>query len=390
VGNGERGVLLAAGSLSRLLDPVLRDGAAGHVVQVYWNGRRVYHSGDTDAPAPAWWRSEGSVALPIGASSWKVLHRPSGEQVAAMLTPLPHALLAGGVLFSVLLAALVHQVRLNQRTIRFLGASNRALDVRVREAAEKDAALRELNQELEMRVERRTSELADAVEELEAFNYSVSHDLRSPIGAILNFAALLEEDYGVRLDDAGREMLSRVSASAESALELLEGLLQLSRATRAHLEPVEIDMAALARAVFAEVVAADGAEDAELSVGWLPTAFADRALLTNVLSNLFGNALKYSRGRDKQRVALTGSEGADECVYAVSDNGVGFDMRFSSKLFGVFERLHTDEEFQGSGVGLAMVARIVRRHGGRVWAEGRVDHGATFWFSLPKPGGSRP
>jgi light-regulated signal transduction histidine kinase (bacteriophytochrome) len=229
----------------------------------------------------------------------------------------------------------------------------------------------------------RTEELEDVVAELEAFNYSVSHDLRSPLGAILNFTAILEEDHGEALGSEGGALLARIRRSAVRATSLLEDLLRLSRAGRDAACFERVDMEALARETFAQVCAARADIDVELVVEPLPEAIGDRSLLGEVFANLFGNALKYSRDVEKRRVAVTGRREADQNVYEVSDNGIGFEMRFAEKLFGLFERLHSVDEIEGTGVGLAIVARIVKRHGGRVWAEGHPGRGARFAFSIP-------
>jgi light-regulated signal transduction histidine kinase (bacteriophytochrome) len=274
-------------------------------------------------------------------------------------------------------------LRARQRE-RSLTATNRALDGRMREARESEASLRLLSEELEQRVCSRTHQLEDAMSHLDAFNFSVSHDLRSPIGAVLNFAAILQEEHGPELGPDGRQLVSRIRGSAERAIGLLEGLLRLSRAGRVDLEIQELDMNALAREAFAQ--ARDGAGDGKLEfeLGPLPTARGDRALIGIVFVNLLGNAVKYTRGREKRWIALSGGTTEALNVYAISDNGVGFDSRYASKLFGAFERLHPSEQFEGAGIGLAIVARIVQRHGGRVWAEGRPEQGASFFFSLPR------
>jgi two-component system sensor kinase len=167
------------------------------------------------------------------------------------------------------------------------------------------------------------------------------------------------------------------------AASLLDGLLRLDRARRANLDVKEIDMGALARQVFAHAQEASGDRDVELIVESLPTARGDHFLIADVLLNLFDNALKFSRGREKRRVIVRGNRAGGECVYEVSDNGQGFDMQYAGKLFGVFERLHTQPDVPGTGVGLALVKKIVQRHGGRVWGEGEVDRGARFTFTLP-------
>jgi signal transduction histidine kinase len=376
-------VLVASIHTDDLLAPLFPESATAYATELRWGDTVIYRSGEADPRAPAWWLAESEVHLSLG-PVWTLTLRPTDAMVAAVFTPLPNVLLASGVLLSILLGALVHQMRLNRRTIRFLDSANRALDSRIQEAAQKDSALRLLNQQLEARVAARTAALNDAVDELEAFNFSVSHDLRSPLGAILNFSALLEEDSGPALDDSSREMLGRIRRSATAALELLQGLLALSHASRDPLERTHLDMTKVAREAFASAAAGQADVDVELVIEDLPPAHADHALVSNVLSNLFSNALKYSRGREKRRIVVTGRREGNENIYVIADNGVGFDMRFAKKLFGVFERLHRSDQYEGTGVGLAMVARIVRRHGGRVWAESQPGSGARIYFTLPR------
>jgi light-regulated signal transduction histidine kinase (bacteriophytochrome) len=254
----------------------------------------------------------------------------------------------------------------------------------VRDRERADAELRSLNLRLERHVAERTAELDAAVSDLEAFTYSVSHDLRSPLGAVVNFAGILKEDLGAKLDDEGREHLQRLTASALSALAMMDGLAALSKLGRARPLMERVDVAALAREVFDEAVVASARSGAELRLCELPIARADASMLRTVLTNLFTNALKFAAPGRPLEVEVGGrrAEGA-EAVYWVRDNGVGFDPRFSERLFRVFERLHAEAGYSGTGIGLAVVARVVRFHGGRVWAEGEPDRGARFCFTLP-------
>ncbi len=364
------GVLVGRVSAGSFLETVLRARAPGYALSVSWEDEVIFSRGtpSTD-PWQEWWRVEETIVPPLG-GEWRILLRPTPELAAQRLTPIPHYLLGLGILLSAVMAIATYQFRLILRQSRFLAASNRALEQR--------------GAELESRVAERTEALEEAVLELEAFNHSVSHDLRSPLGAILNFTTILEEDYPDRpLDAAGVAMLGRIRRSATRATALLEDLLQLSRAGRAALTFESVDMTALAREAFAQSRAAEDDADVEFVVEPLPEVSGDETLLGDVFSNLFSNALKYSRGREKRRIVVSGRVEGGECIFEVADNGHGFDMRFEDKLFGLFERLHSDDEIEGTGVGLAMVARIVKRHGGRVWAEGEPGEGACFSFALP-------
>jgi signal transduction histidine kinase len=235
--------------------------------------------------------------------------------------------------------------------------------------------------ELETRVLERTAELEAVNKELASFSYSVSHDLRAPLRAVDGYALMLEEDHGAKLDDEGRRLLSVVRASAVRMGQLIDDLLSFSRLGRQPLAVHAVDSASLVREVIDEV---RGESKASIEVGALPPANGDRALLKQVWINLVSNALKYSGKRDAPRVEIGAELEGEEVIYSVRDNGAGFDMRYVAKLFGVFQRLHSQEEFTGTGVGLAIVQRVVTRHGGRVWAQGEPGKGATFFFSLPR------
>jgi len=240
---------------------------------------------------------------------------------------------------------------------------------------------REVKTELERRVSERTAQLESANRELEGFSYSVSHDLRAPVRAIEGFTRILEEEAGPALDEEARKYLKIVRDNSRKMAVLIESLLEFSRLGRRALRPVETDMAALANEAFEELRA--GAAPVAFLVRQMPRSQSDRALMRQVWMNLLSNAIKFSAGKREPAIEIGGANQGAENVYYVKDNGVGFDMRFYDKMFGVFERLHGEHEFPGTGVGLALAQRIVERHGGRIWAEGKVGEGATFYFSLP-------
>jgi len=219
--------------------------------------------------------------------------------------------------------------------------------------------------------------------ELDAFSYSVSHDLRSPLRAVNGYARMIEEDFADRLDDDGRRYLGAIRGEARRMGQLIDDLLAFSRLGRNPLQLSNIDVAALAREVLAAVVPDDAKVD--VHVDELPPACGDRGLVRQVLLNLLANAVKFSARSSAPRISVEGKRGLRENTYWVRDNGVGFDMRYVDKLFGVFQRLHGGGEFEGTGVGLAIVQRVVHRHGGRVWAESKEGHGACFYFTLPAP-----
>jgi signal transduction histidine kinase len=252
-----------------------------------------------------------------------------------------------------------------------------ARDVSDMKLAEK--AILELNAALSGNAE----QLKATNKELESFSYSVSHDLRAPLRAIDGFAMMIEEDCAARLDDEGRRYLSVIRENSKRMGALIDDLLAFSRLGRLPVVTSEVDMSALVREVVAEVVEPHGAVQPQIELGSLPPAHADPRLLRQVWTNLLTNALKYSSKAAQPRIEVIGRRNGAENLYSVRDNGVGFNMAYADKLFGVFQRLHRADEFTGTGVGLAIVHRVITRHGGRVWAEGEVDRGAVFSFALP-------
>jgi signal transduction histidine kinase len=244
--------------------------------------------------------------------------------------------------------------------------------------------LRSLNSKLEERVQDRTRKLEEANKELEAFSYSVSHDLRAPLRAVDGFSRILLEDYAGKLDADGQRVLDVIRSNTQNMGRLIDDLLAFSRLGRKQIEASPINMSDLADDVFQQLKSGLTDQKVQFKLAPLPSATGDPALIRQVFVNLLSNAAKYSKPRIETVIEVDGRYENGDCVYYVKDNGVGFDMTYSQKLFGVFQRLHSVEEFEGTGVGLAIVQRIVHRHGGRVWAEGKLDEGATFYFSLPK------
>jgi len=247
-----------------------------------------------------------------------------------------------------------------------------------------ETLLRRLHDGLEEHIAERTSELMKTISELEAFSYSISHDLRTPLRAINGYAAILREEHLDRLDPSARSLLERIEGNAARMAQLIDGLLDFARLGRVEFVNAQVDMATLARSVAAEL-APEGAR-AQIVIGELPAATGDQMMLRQVFANLIGNALKFSSQKPNPSVTVGGEERGDERVYWVQDNGIGFDMAYVEKLFGVFSRLHRADEYPGVGVGLAIVRRIVSRHGGRAWATSIAGEGSTFYFALPASG----
>jgi len=247
-----------------------------------------------------------------------------------------------------------------------------AKERRIKELEEEN---RKLNEDLELRVKQRT-------EEMEAFSYSISHDLRSPLRAVNGYAKMLEEDYNKLFDDEGRRLLKVVQENAKKMGLLIDDLLAFSRLGRKEIYKTNVNMKLLTENVLDELNKSIHCKG-EIKINDLHPTKADNTLMNQVMTNLLSNAIKYSFNTDKPVIEIKSEKKNGDVIYAVSDNGAGFDMQYVHKLFGVFQRLHAEEEFEGTGVGLAIVHRIITKHGGKVWAKGEIGKGATFYFSLP-------
>jgi light-regulated signal transduction histidine kinase (bacteriophytochrome) len=243
-------------------------------------------------------------------------------------------------------------------------------------------ALRIRNEQLEAHIEQQTRLIAAANQELEGCFHAISHDLRSPVRAIAGFAEILRSEHGQKLDRETEQLLERIESNARRLGQQVDDLLDFAKLSGRTMLPAPVNMDSLARSVVRELTA-ETAGAARISVQTLPATAGDPSLLRQVWANLVGNALKFSRGAAQPEIEIGGNRMEGRCVYFVRDNGVGFDMEYSGRLFQLFQRLHGPGEFEGTGAGLAIVQRIIRRHGGLVWAEGRRGEGATFSFALP-------
>lgn len=276
-----------------------------------------------------------------------------------------------------------HNNVIKDKTGIIIGSVSSGEDITERKQAEE--ALKQLNEELEQRVKIRTLDLENSNKELEAFSYSISHDLRAPLRSIDGFSKILLEDYQSSLDTEGNRILEIIRNCTQKMDRLIYDLLSLSKVNRSEMSRELIDMKALAGAVFEEFASVEEKASINFTIHDLPEGYGDSVLIRQVWVNLLSNAVKYSSTKENRSIQIHGFSEINDTVYFVRDNGVGFNPAYKNKLFGPFQRLHSSKDFEGSGIGLVLVARIIRRHGGKAWAEGEEGVGATFYFSLPKP-----
>lgn len=248
----------------------------------------------------------------------------------------------------------------------------------VTERKKAEEHIKQLNAELQNNI----LQLETTNKELESFSYSVSHDLRAPLRALDGYARILEEDYTEILDDEAKRLLGNIQRNARKMGTLIDDLLAFSRLGRKEVQKSEIDTEKMVQDILNEIASTE--HNAKIKVGPLPSAYGDKALLNQVWINLISNAIKYSATKESPEIEIGATELGNEMVFFTKDNGVGFDMKYANKLFGVFQRLHSPSEFDGTGIGLAIVQRIISKHGGRIWAEAKQDEGATFYFTLPR------
>jgi signal transduction histidine kinase len=364
-----RGILIAIVDAHEVLEDAFRDEAPGYAISVYWKGEEIFRRGEPSGDIPEAWAREGWIELSTGAK-WRVVHAPQRALRNDLTSGAVGGVLGGGLVIALLLGALTYE-----------SGSSRARALAAKRAEEE---LRILNLELEERIARRTEELDDALRDLRIVQESVSHDIRTPLGAIVQFVELLHRTSDG--DDRSAEYLRRIESSVRNAVGIADQLLAVSLANGDSLRLEPVDVGALVREVFAELVAdRHDAQPPRLELDDLPTTLADPTLLRSVLANLLGNAIKFSRNRPQSPVRVGATIEGNEVVYFVADRGIGIEEAYREEIFKASVRLPAAAGVAGKGLGLAIAKRIVDRHGGRIWAEGNEDGGTTFKFTMGLP-----
>lgn len=323
---------------------------------------------------------------PLSAQLWRVQLPPEMLPTLQVVTQPLLVSIEHNVEMHERLVAAEHQVSRQQFELETLRQDYHRATTRLQQQlsdiSQAEAAVRHSNEQLEQRVVQRTAQLEQLNRELESFSYSVSHDLRAPLRAIVGFTQNLQEDIGDKLDPLEQQMLRRILANGFRMNQLIDDLLTLARATQQPLQLSQLDLSRMALDIFERLCSGEACH-ATLQVQPGLHARGDARLISVVLENLLNNAIKFSRNRSDPQIRLTATENQGETVYQLQDNGAGFDMAWVNKLFNAFQRLHKETEFEGTGIGLATVKRVIVRHGGRIWADAAPDQGASFYFTLP-------
>lgn len=361
------GTLVALVDAEKSLSRLLVDQSPGYSISVFWDDVVIFRRGIPATGIPQNWTRAGMIRTSMG-TFWKVVHTPTLSFTQSFQSPGQHAVLFSGFTIAALIGLLLFE---NGR------AQSRALAAEIAERK-----LADLNRSLEQQIADRTKELADRSSDLETITDSVAHDLRNPLNTISVNTQLLEQQYRDALGDDGLKAVQRTSAGIKRMAEILDRLLGLSVVSHATFRRERLDLRELAQDIFEELYTSEPAPPVEFVVHELPQANADPTLVRTLLMNLLSNALKYTRHKPGRRIAMSFERRGDGVVYCVQDNGIGFDRKSAERMFNAFERLDRENEAEGIGLGLDIAARVVNRHGGRIWAEGEPGRGAAFYFTL--------
>lgn len=365
--NDVSGTLIALIDAEKSFAHLLLDQSPGYSISVFWDDVRMFQRGGPATDIPENWTREGIIRTSMG-SLWKVVHTPTDSFAESFATPALTAILFSGLAIAVLVGLLLFE---NGR------ARSRALAAEVAERK-----LADLNRNLEQQIADRTRELADRSTDLETITDSVAHDLRNPLNTISVNTQLLEQQYRGALGDDGLRALQRTSSGIKRMTEILDRLLGLSVVSHATFRREPLNLREVVQDILDELCASEPAPPVEFVVADLPDVNADPTLVRTLMLNLLSNALKYTRDKASRRITVSFESRDDSVVYCVRDNGIGFNAESAERMFNAFERLEGNSELEGIGLGLDIAARVVGRHGGRIWAEGEPGRGAAFFFTL--------
>jgi len=360
------GRLIAVIDAEEALETLLTDESPGYALRVLWRDELIYERGEHASDIPRNWIREGYIRSSLG-SLWKVVHAPTAELAGTLISPAVDLLLVLGLVIAVLMGTLTFE---NWRAYSRAVAAERA-----------ERKLAELNRNLEQEIAARTAQLAQRTEDLQTLSDSVTHDMRNPLSVIATNIQLFDARQSGQLDAESLAPLKRIEPAIRQMTDILDRMIGLSSATHATFTRQPLKMADLVREVW-DSLATTKSDLPAFDVGPLPEIEADHTLVKILLLNLLSNAIKYTRGRENARVEVTGRVLDGPAVYCVSDNGIGFEPRLADRLFQAFERLEQPREEPGLGLGLTIAARVVERHGGRIWAEGKAGERAAFYFTL--------
>jgi signal transduction histidine kinase len=363
----DTGNLIAVLDTHDMFARMLLDESPGYAISISWNGVPMYQRGEPAQALPESWTREGMI-MPLTGELWRIVHAPTDTLADSLQTPAVPGTLASGLAIALLVGLLLYE---NGR------ARSRAAAAEVAEQK-----LADLNRDLEAQIAERVKELADRSTDLETITDSVAHDLRNPLNSISVNTQLLQQQFQDVLDEEGLEALKRTASGVRRMTEILDRLLGLSVVSHATFKPEELDMEAVITDVFEELSAPEQPPPVELEVRELPQADADPTLVRTLVTNLLSNAIKYTRDKPLRRIEVSADRQDGAVVYCIRDNGVGFDPDSRERMFQAFERLDGTREEDGIGLGLDIAARVVRRHGGRIWANGKPGDGAAFYFTL--------
>jgi signal transduction histidine kinase len=380
--NGDfRGLVIAGIRFDDLLLFAEGPQAPGYSIALFEGERELARAPAGEAQPAQGLMRRAEIVLP--GAVWTLQVWPTAQTISLARGKLPELVLGFGMLVAILMGVALAAIQLVARQNRELSRFTGVLEKQIAERMRAEESVRSLNLELEDRVRERTRDLEEMNHELEAFSYSVSHDLRQPLSSIAGFSKMLMDEHGGKLDAAGLHYLQRIHGNVTRMGQLIDDLLDLARVNRAELDLQPVDLTALARQITGRLREQDPQRQAQIRIADGLSVRADRLLIEVALDNLLSNAWKFSRDRQPVQIEV-GSEHRDgRTVFYVRDNGAGFDPRYTGKLFGVFQRLHTESEFPGNGVGLATVKRVITRHHGEVWGESTPGKGAVFFFWLP-------